>query len=257
MSFKYKSIFPSLGALLVLAAGCGWFWPTGSLLSAEVVGTRPHDPSAYTQGLQLHEGRLWESTGLYGQSTVREVNPASGVVLRKHELPARFFGEGLTIHKGELWLLTWRERTAFVLNPETFETIKTHLYDGEGWGLTSDGTRLIMSDGTSALQFRNPEDFSLIKKMVVKERGKPVNNLNELEFFDGSIWANVYQTDRIIRIDARSGNVTGSVDLSSLRTQLPVPHRAEALNGIAHDSSTGNLLITGKWWPLLFELQVR
>jgi glutaminyl-peptide cyclotransferase len=241
-----------LCALLFLTAGCSRAPET---LTAEIIASRPHDPAAYTQGLQWHDGRLWESTGLYGQSSVREVDPATGEVLRKRDLPARYFGEGLTWHEGELWLLTWREQTAFVLDPDTFATKREHTYAGEGWGLTSDGEHLIMSDGTSRLRFMAPADFSLARELAVTENGVPLSNLNELEFIDGHIFANIYLTDRIVRIDPATGQVTASLDLSALRTQLPHPHNAEVLNGITHDPATGHLLVTGKRWPLLFEIK--
>lgn len=226
------------------------------ILRAVVVSTRPHDPQAYTQGLQLHDGRLWESTGLYGQSSVREVDPVSGRVLKKQPLSMLHFGEGLTWHDGALWVLTWRENVVFVLDPETLETKREYHYDGEGWGLTSDGRHLIMSDGTSRLRFMHPADFTVFREVGVRERGHPLNNLNELEYIDGNIFANIHMTDRIVRIDPASGRVTGTLDLSGLRAMLPRPNTAETLNGIAHDDSTGNLLITGKRWPLMFEVKL-
>ena len=241
--------------LVMFAAGCGKLSSAPEQMAVRIVSTRPHDPNAYTQGLQLHEGRLFESTGLYGESTVREVDPATGAVLRKTSLEPRYFGEGLTLHRGELWVLTWMENTALVMNPDTFEVLRTHRYNGEGWGLTSDGTHLIMSDGTSTLRFIDPEDFSVARRLPVREKGHPVLNLNELEYIHGQVFANVYLTDRIVRIDPQTGRVTGTIDLAGLRPHLPRPHRAEVLNGIAYDETTGHLLVTGKYWPLLFELQ--
>lgn len=254
-TLRYKIIAVMTGCL-VIGFGCAWFRAAPKALTATVISTRPHDPAAYTQGLQLHDGFFWESTGLYGQSTVRKVHPDDGAVLHKHALPPNYFGEGLVLHNGELWVLTWRERTAFVLDPGTFATNRTHHYDGEGWGLTSDGEHLIMSDGTSALQVRSAGDFALIRKIAVTENGTPVNNLNELEFARGKIYANVYMTDRIIEIDPRRGTVTATVDLSMLRTQLIQPHQAEVLNGIAYDNATGHFFVTGKRWPQLFEVKL-
>ncbi len=241
-------------ALLLITSACTRAPET---LTAKIIASRPHDPSAYTQGLQWHNGRLWESTGLYGQSSVREVDPATGEVLRKSNLPDRYFGEGLTWHDDELWLLTWREKTAFVLDPETFATRRELAFTGEGWGLTSDGEHLIMSDGTSRLRFMEPSNLSLIRELAVTENDVPLSNLNELEFIEGQIFANVYLTDRIVRIHPGNGRVTASLDLSKLRSLLPQPHQAEVLNGIAFDAMRGTLLVTGKRWPVLFELELK
>lgn len=226
-------------------------------LTYEVLSSVPHDSGAYTQGLQISGGRLWESTGQYGSSSVRELNPATGEVLRKRSLPAEVFGEGLTLQGKEMWVLTWKEKTAYVLDPESFRTIRTHTYQGEGWGLTSDGKNLIMSDGSATLTFRDPKDLAVVRKLEVKDGGRPLKLLNELEYIKGQIFANIYTTDRIARIDPESGEVTGWLDFSSLRSQLPVPNRAEVLNGIAFDEATGNLRITGKYWPLMFQVRVK
>jgi glutaminyl-peptide cyclotransferase len=225
-------------------------------LAYQVISVRPHDAAAYTQGLQLSGGRLFESTGHYGESTVREVEASTGKVLRKRPLAKQYFGEGLTLHAGEVWVLTWKEKTAFVFDLETFKLLRSFPYEGEGWGLTSDGTHLIMSDGSSTLKFMNPEDFSVIKSVEVKENGKSLDQLNELEWINGEIFANLYMSDRIVRISPSSGRVTGSLDLGGLRHQLPRPHRAEVLNGIAWDEKSGHLLVTGKYWPRLFEIQI-
>jgi len=226
-------------------------------LTYEVISSTPHDSGAYTQGLQINDGRLWESTGQYGSSTVRELNPATGEVLRKRSLPAEVFGEGLTIHGKEMWVLTWKEKTAYVLDPESFRTIRTHTYQGEGWGLTSDGKNLIMSDGSATLTFRDPKDFAVVRTVEIKDGGRPLKLLNELEYIKGQIFANIYTTDRIARIDPESGEVTGWLDFSALRSQLPTPNRAEVLNGIAYDDATGNLRITGKYWPLMFQVRAK
>lgn len=226
-------------------------------LHAEIVATYPHDATAYTQGLQWQEGRLWESTGHYGRSSIREIDLSTGGVLRRKNLLPLYFGEGLTWHDGEIWFLTWREQTAMVLDPATLEMTRSYSYDGEGWGLTSDGRHLIMSDGTSRLMFMNPHDFSLARDITVTEKGQIVNNLNELEWVNGTLFANVYLTDRIVRIDPADGRVTGTLDLSGLRQQLPSAHLAEALNGIAYRADNGHYLVTGKNWPLLFEVRIQ
>lgn len=239
-----------------LFSGCDRLSSTPSTLSFRVITTRPHDPTAYTQGLQLHENRLFESTGLYGRSSVREIDRATGIVTQKLDLPTTVFGEGLTFHGDQLFVLTWREQIAYVINPTSFSIERTLSYNGEGWGMTSDGEHLIVSDGTSTLKIIDPTTFLVIRRLPVTERGQPVINLNELEFVNGHIYANVYMTDRIIEINASNGNVIASLDLSTLRQHLPQPNNAEVLNGIAYDPATGNLLVTGKNWPVLFEIVV-
>lgn len=225
-------------------------------LSYQIVATREHDRGAYTQGLQLVKGRLFESTGQYGDSTVRELEPSTGKVLRKRPLAKNVFGEGLTVMDNEMWVLTWKEKTVYVLEPDTFKPIRTHTYQGEGWGLTNDGKQLIMSDGTATLKFLNPKDFTVIKSLEVKDGKQPVRMLNELEYVDGQIFANIYQTEQIARISPETGQITGWLDLKGLRRQLAPPGNAEVLNGIAHDPSTGHLLVTGKYWPQMFEISI-
>jgi len=237
-----------------MVCGCSRPSPAPVQFTARIISASHHDPSAYTQGLQLYQGRLFESSGLYQKSSVREVNPATGQVIRHQSLPDHMFAEGLSVHNHELWVLTWREQTAFVLELDTLAILRTHAYEGEGWGLTSDESSLIMSDGTSTLKFIDPTDFSIKRRLSVTENGIPLMNLNELEYVNGSIFANVYLTDRLVQINPANGRVIGYLDLSSLRSHLPQPNQAEALNGIAYDAATGHLLVTGKYWPLIFEL---
>ena len=225
-------------------------------LGYQIVSTRPHDGTAYTQGLQLLNSRLFESTGQYGASTVREIAPVTGEILRKRPLAKSVFGEGLSVIGNEMWVLTWKENTVYVLEPETFKPIRTHSYAGEGWGLTTDGKQLVMSDGTSALKFINPKDFSVTKTLEVKDGNSPVRMLNELEWVDGQIFANIYLTNKIARISPQDGQVTGWLDLTGLKNQLTDAGQAEVLNGIAWDKSTGHLLVTGKYWPQMFEIKV-
>jgi glutamine cyclotransferase len=225
-------------------------------LTYQIVSTRPHDPQCYTQGLEFSGNRLFESGGNYGQSTIREVDPATGEVLRKRPMAATVFAEGLTILNGELFNLTWKENTAYVIEPDTFKFLRSHQYEGEGWGLTNDGKQLIMSDGSSKLKFVNPKDFTITRTMEVTDGGRPVDQLNELEYVNGEIFANIYQSERVARISAETGKVTGWLDLSSLRGKLPRPHRGEELNGIARDPATGNFLVTGKLWPKMFEIKI-
>lgn len=252
-----RTVLLHLFCLSLLAlSGCGGAPSKPVTLSARIVSARPHDAASYTQGLQWKDARLYESAGMYGQSNVRIADPATGAVLLRTNLPAHVFGEGLAIHDGKIYTLTWREQTAFILDLETLNIERTATYEGEGWGLTSDGTHLIMSDGTSRLRYIDPATFTLARTLTVTENKKPLINLNELEFVDGQIFANIYLTDRIVRIDPRSGRVTGALDLSDLRTRLPSPNQAEVLNGIAFDTSTGHFFITGKYWPEIFELDV-
>lgn len=247
-----RAIFPF--AVSLALASCQKAAP--ERLTYQVVSTRPHDAGAYTQGLQLVGSRLFESTGQYGESSLREIEPASGKVLRKRPLAKTVFGEGLTVLGNEMWVLTWKENTAYVFEPDTFKPIRTHSYKGEGWGLTSDGKQLVMSDGSATLKFIDPKDFSVTKTLEVRDGTSPVSKLNELEWIDGEIFANIYMTEKIARISPDDGQVTGWLDLKGLRNQLPLPHRAEVLNGIAHDKATGHLLVTGKYWPLMFELKI-
>jgi len=215
----------------------------------------PHDPSAFTQGLLFHDGLFYESTGQYGESSLREVEPATGRVRRRHNLDRQYFGEGLALVGGELTQLTWRERKAFVYNLTDFALKRQLAYEGEGWGLAFDGKSLIMSDGSSVLQFRDPVRFNVTRRVRVREGDRPVEQLNELCMIDGMLYANVFQTDRIARINPMSGQVTGWLDLSGLLTPQEAAE-ADVLNGIAWDSETGRVFVTGKYWPKLFVLEL-
>ena len=244
----------SLALLFIAPISCHKSPP--AQLGYQVISTRPHDSAAYTQGFEISDGRLFESAGQYGQSSLRENELATGKVIRKRPLAKQVFGEGLTLLQKELWVLTWKENTAYVFEPETFKLIRSHTYKGEGWGLTSDGTQLIMSDGSSELKFISPKDFSVLKTLTIKDGSAPVKNLNELEWINGDIFANVYMTDRIARISPADGQVTGWLNLAGLRNGLTKPNGAEVLNGIAYDKSSGHLLVTGKYWPQMFEIKV-
>lgn len=225
-------------------------------LSHRVVSTRPHDAECFTQGLEFMGARLFESCGGHGVSNIREVNPQTGEVLRKRPMAPHVFAEGITILNNELWVLTWKEHTAYVFEPDTFRPIRQHTYEGEGWGLTHNGSELIMSNGSSTLRFLDPKTFATIRTVTVSDGSREIDQLNELEHVNGAIFANIYLKDRIARIDPQSGKVTGWLDLAGLRKQLPRPNKAEALNGIAHDPATGHFLITGKLWPKMFEMEI-
>jgi glutamine cyclotransferase len=215
----------------------------------------PHDPDAFTQGLQFLDGVLYEGTGLNGRSSIRRVALDTGKVLQKRDVPEQYFGEGITVWKSELVQLTWQSGVAFVYDRQTFAPRRTFTYSGEGWGLTEDGVGLVMSDGTDSLRFLDPETFAERRRLKVTAIGEAVRNLNELEFVKGEIFANVWMTDYVARIDPTSGKVTGWIDLRGLLTDR---ERAstDVLNGIAYDSAGDRLFVTGKWWPKVFEIKL-
>lgn len=223
----------------------------------QVVRTLPHDSTAYTQGLLLHRGVLYESTGRYGESRVRTVDPNSGEVLRDAPLDSIYFGEGLARVNDRLIQLTWKEGTARVLDAETLDSVGSFSYGGEGWGLCYDGTQLWMSDGTSTLTRRDPESFALLGTLDVTSGGVAVFRLNELECVDGDIWANVYQRDEIVRVDATTGQVTGILNAQPLTSGAGRLGDPEAvLNGIAWNPESGTFYLTGKLWSRLYEVRL-
>lgn len=225
------------------------------VLDWDIVSRRPHDSDAWTQGLQLDGlGRLYESTGLLGRSTLREVDPMTGQVLRSVALPDDQFGEGLALVDDRLIQLTWQEGVASVWDVQTFDLVDSHRYQGEGWGLCFDGARLVMSDGSNALTFRDPLSFEVVGRIEVTLDGTPAGRFNELECVGGSVWANLYQTARIARIDPVAGIVDGLLDLEPLRAAQP--EDASILNGITYDPAADTYLITGKFWPELIELRI-
>jgi len=222
----------------------------------KVINVFPHDPKAFTQGLVFHKGFLYEGTGLLGKSFLRKVELKTGKTLKQYRLPADFFGEGLTLWKNKIFQLTWRAGICFVYEGNTFRLLKKFFYSTEGWGITHNGKQLIMSDGTAFLYFLDPQSFKEIKRIQVHEQGLPIPLLNELEYIKGEIYANVYLTDRIVRISPETGQVTGWIDLSGI---LPGEDRAQGvdvLNGIAYDDQQDRLFVTGKYWPKLFEIQL-
>lgn len=222
-----------------------------------VVNTYPHDTDAYTQGLQFVDGLFYEGTGRHGASSLRRVEIETGKVLQKHDLAEEFFGEGIAVVGDRIWQLTWQEQTAFLYDREGFIEIQRVSYPTQGWGLTYDGSRLIMSDGTDTLYFRDPATFEETGRVAVRYLDQPLATLNELEFIDGEVWANLYQTDFIARIDPESGNVTGVVDLTGLLNTVTVMQPVDVLNGIAWDAEGQRLFVTGKWWPAVFEITLR
>lgn len=222
----------------------------------EVVRSFPHDPTAFTQGLVIRDGVLLESTGR-DPSSVRRVRLEDGVVLQKRELASEYFGEGLTEIDGRVITLTWNNGVGFVWNAADLSPVSRFAYQGEGWGLTHDGTRLILSDGSPNLRFFDPVTFAETGRVAVTLNGRPVRQLNELEWIDGEVWANVWQTRFIVRIDPASGRVVGVIDLAGLlpADQVKDPND-DVLNGIAWDAANRRLFVTGKNWPSLFEIRL-
>lgn len=225
-------------------------------LTVKVLSVRPHDPQAFTQGLLLHNGSLYESTGLYGQSSLRRANPQTGEVMRRVGLASHLFGEGLERVGERLIQLTWREHIAFVYDLNSFDRLGELTYAGEGWGLCFDGQQLIMSNGSDVLTFRDPDTFAETRRVKVTLGDQPLRDLNELEWAEGWVYANVWYDERIFRIDPRNGQVMAVINAASLRAQLSDDERAQAdvLNGIAYDPDKRTFLLTGKWWPKLFEV---
>ena len=225
--------------------------------SYQVVHTYQHDSNAFTQGLIYVDGHLYESTGLKGKSSLRMVDLSTGNVLQKHDLPADVFGEGLTDWGSTLIQLTWTSHEAFVYDRFSFSAQGTIRYEGEGWGLTHNATQLILSDGTSYLRFLDPKSFHVLRRLRIKDQsGRPVDNLNELEWVGGEIYANVWQTDDILRISPRNGKILGRINLEGILDKRELHGDGAVLNGIAYDSAGDRLFITGKLWPKLFEIKV-
>ena len=224
--------------------------------SYRIVQTYPHDKNAYTQGLVFENGALYEGTGRHGRSEVRKLALKNGEVLMSTKLPRRFFGEGITIYNKKLIQLTWKSRVGFVYDKENFKLINMFYYPTEGWGITHDGSRLIMSDGTSKLYFLNRNSFEIVGSINVQEQGISIEMLNELEYINGEIWANVWQTDRIVRISPKTGQVTGWINLKGLLNKKYPREPVDVLNGIAYDHENDRLFVTGKLWPKLFQIEL-
>ena len=226
-----------------------------SVYTYETVSAYPHDRNAFTQGLVFQDDILYEGTGLRGRSTLRKVELETGKVLQLYALSPQFFGEGVTVYGDKIIQLTWQSNTGFVYDKDSFKLLQTFNYPTEGWGITHDGERLIMSDGTSTLRFWDPQTYVEIGRIKVYDDDGPVVRLNELEYIQGEIYANVWQTNRIARIDPHTGQVTGWIDLAGLSPQdsgQPV----DVLNGIAYDAENDRLFVTGKLWPKLFEIKL-
>jgi glutamine cyclotransferase len=229
----------------------------------EVVKVYPHDPRAFTQGLVYHNGYLYEGTGGRKDddfhSSLRKVELETGKVVQKIDLPGEYFGEGIAILNDKIYQLTWQENTAFVYDLETFKLLKKFSYSGEGWGLTTDGIYLFMSDGTHIIRVVDPEKFETIRTIAIfDEKGSPIMRLNELEYVKGEIWANVWEKTHIVRIDPNSGKLLGRIDLTKLVYEITKEdEKADVLNGIAYDSANDRIFITGKKWKKLFEIKLK
>ncbi len=223
-------------------------------LKVQVLSTHPHDPTSFTEGLEIDGGQLYESTGLEGHSLIRRSDAGTGVVQASVDLSPDLFGEGVTVLDGTLWQLTWRNGFAIRRDPQTLADRGHVPFSGEGWGLCHQPGRLVMSNGTDTLTFRDPATFAETGSVQVRKQGRPLDMLNELECVDGAVWANVWQTDQIVRIDPTTGQVTATVDASGLLDRSANPN-ADVLNGIAAIPGTDRFLITGKLWPTTFEVR--
>lgn len=272
--FRPASSLPALRVLLLLVLLlllCGPARAQRAALpvdEAVVLNTFAHDPEAFTQGLLFRDGMLYESTGLNGRSSLRRVRLQDGQVLKKTDIAKEHFGEGLAAWKDELFMLTWTSQKVLVFDAHSLALKREHKLAGEGWGLTQDGRQLILSDGSATLRMLDPLTLRELRRIEVRALGRPVEQLNELEWVDGEIYANIWQSDIIARIDPASGQVRGWIDLRKLRGLLPAQSRfagrnpgpeeaPEVLNGIAYDPVGKRLFVTGKLWPALFEIRLK
>lgn len=257
-------------ALSVVACGCGGRTQRGNTASSasnsstapkyytfNITAELPHSTSDYTQGFEYADGVFWEGTGGYGSSVLKYYEPTSGgAAQREVSLPRTYFGEGITLLGDKVYQLTWRKGKAFVYDRQTLRKVGEYSYEGEGWGLTTDGKVLYMSNGSHTITLRDAATFKPIGSINVTLGGKKVQNLNELEWVEGEIWANVYLTDTIVRIDPASGKVVGVIDLTGLQSPEDVSYNTDVLNGIAYDKATGRLWLTGKNWNKIYQVEI-
>ncbi len=221
----------------------------------QVVNRFPHDRGAFTEGLFVLDGDFYESTGLEGKSNLRRVEIATGRVKQQYNVPSQYFGEGIVAFGKQLFQLTYKTEVAFVYDRSTFQLLKTYKYKGEGWGMTTDGKRLIMSDGTAQLRFLDPATFKELGRLSVTDAGRPIDQLNELEWIKGEIWANIWLTNRIVRINPQTGRVNSWLDMSGILSVMETAG-TDVMNGIAYDAKTDRVFVTGKYWPRVFEVKV-
>lgn len=249
-----EQAFCRTGCFLVLFWMAGYVCAAEPVLRPEILERKPHDPEAFTQGLVI-DGKVWlESTGRYGKSELREVDRKTGKVLRKKELPETDFGEGLVLLEGRIYQLTWQKGVCRVWDRKTFNLIREFKYPGEGWGITTDGKWLYVSDGTPVIRVFNPENFKEIRRFRVMSESGPVDALNELEWVEGEIWANIFETGLIVRFRPRDGKVTGFVDLRELPILSDRHPDQDVLNGIARDPENGAIWVTGKLWTAVYRI---
>jgi glutamine cyclotransferase len=244
--------------ILLLVSGC-WYinkHNNGSTkdVSYYIVNIFPHDSEAFTQGLAIDEGHFYEGTGLYGRSTLRRVEVNTGKILQIHRLPKNIFGEGITVYKDRIYQLSWKSEIGYIYNKTSFKLLETFSYSGEGWGLTHDGSHLIMSNGTNVLRFLDPETFQELRTVEVTDKMDPVERLNELEYVESMIFANVWQTNLVACINPVSGDVEDWLNMTGIEKHLDNNKNIDVLNGIAYDGK--NLFITGKLWPNIFEIKL-
>lgn len=255
--YSLMAVSVPLGALILWGSGrCSETPDATELCGYKVIATYPHDRNAFTQGLAFEDGSLYESTGLYGRSSLRKVRLKTGDVLQQRTLGDRYFGEGITVCGEKIIQLTWQSNTGFVYDRESFALLREFSFPTEGWGITCDGKQLIISDGSAELYFVDPQTFEQIGQIKVSDEQGPVTGINELEYIKGRIYANIYPTDQIAVIDPRAGRVVCRIDLSDLRkSQPPLPANA-VLNGVAYDKEKDRLFVTGKLWAGLYEIKL-
>jgi glutamine cyclotransferase len=242
---------------LLLRAACPALANAVPVYGYDIVHTYPHDTSAFTEGLFYLNGYLYESTGLEQHSSIRKVRLETGEIVQKHDVPPQYFGEGIVNWKDHLISLTWKSQVGFVYDLRSFRPERQFTYDGEGWALTQDGTRILMSDGTPEIRLLNPQTLLPTGRILVTLDGKAINNINELEWVKGEIYANVWQTNWILRIDPHDGHVVGAINMAGLLAPSDIVRgQTDVLNGIAYDAKHDRLFVTGKNWPKLFEIRV-
>jgi glutamine cyclotransferase len=243
-------------AFVLLVVAAGGVAAAAPVEGYKVVATYPHSTASYTEGFFYLDGLFYEGTGMVGRSAVMAIDPATGTVRQRHDLPAPYFGEGIVDWGPNIYEWTWQSHVCFVYDRFSLRVVKQFSYTGEGWGMTRTQTELITSDGTATLRFRDPATFRETRHIVVRDDGRPIGLLNELEFIHGEIFANVWHSDRIARISPKDGHVIAWIDLTGL---LPVGEMVDAesvLNGIAYDAQRGRIFVTGKQWPRIFEIEV-